>query len=136
MTDIPAERPPSRSDLTVLLRCRAVQLRNVVDQQLRDAPLRTLAVLALLAVIWVALYFLLSVIFRHLRTWDLVGIVADQHIFVHFFLVLAVMLAFSNAILTFGALYGREEAAHLLSTPVHPRQVVCLKWFEGLVLSS
>jgi ABC-2 type transport system permease protein len=136
MTDIPAERPPSRSDLPALLRCRVVQLRNVVDQQLRDAPLRTLAVLALLALIWVALYFLLSAIFRHLRTWDLVGIVADQHIFVHFFLVLAVMLAFSNAILTFGALYGRGEAAHLLSTPVHPRHVVCLKWFEGLVLSS
>ena len=60
MTDIPADRPRLRSSLGALLRCRATQLRNIVDQQLRDAPLRTLAVLVLLALIWVALYFLFT----------------------------------------------------------------------------
>jgi ABC-2 type transport system permease protein len=136
MADIPADRPRFRFDLAVLVRCRALQIRNAVDQQLREAPLRTLAVLVLLALIWVALYFLFTAIFRHLRTWDLVGMVADNYIYIHFFLVLGVMLAFSNAILTFGALYGRGEAGHLLAMPVRARHVVYLKWFEGVLLSS
>jgi ABC-2 type transport system permease protein len=112
------------------------QLRNVVDQQLRDAPVRSLAVLALLILIWAAMYFMLTAILRHVKTWGLVGIVADQHIFIHFFLVLAIMLSFSNAVLAFGSLFGRSEAGYLLSMPVGGRQVVCLKWLENMLLSS
>lgn len=131
-----AEAAARAAHLSVLVRWRAVQLRNVVDQQLRDRPLRTLAVLVLLGVIWVALYFLLDLVLRHVRGWGLVGLVADRHLYVHFFLVLAIMLAFSNGILTYGTLFGRNEAAHLLSTPLHAREVVCIKWIEGIVLSS
>ncbi len=122
--------------LATLLRCRALLLRNIVDEQLRDAPWRVLMMLGLLVLIWAALYLLLETIFRQIRHWGLISAVADQHVFVYFFLVLAVMLAFSNAILTFGALFGRDEAAHLLSLPVKPRYVVCVKWFEGMFLSS
>ena len=60
----------------------------------------------------------------------------EQQIFIHFFLVLAVMLAFSNAILAFGTLFGRREAAHLLCLPAPARQMVCVKWLEGMLLSS
>ncbi len=121
---------------SALARWRLVQLRNVTDQQLRDRPLRTLAVCGLLAFIWVALYFILDLFLRQVRGWGLVGLVADRHLFVHFFLVLAVMLAFSNGILTYSTLFGRTEAAHLLSTPLHAREVVCVKWLEGIALSS
>lgn len=124
------------SSLWVMVRGRLVQFRNVVDQQLREAPLRTLAVLGLLGVIWSALYFVLTLVLKHVRKWELVGIVADRYIYVHFFLVLAVMLAFSNGILTFSSLYGRREASYLLSMPVHARQVVFVKWLEGIFLSS
>ncbi|MFQ5807476.1 MAG: hypothetical protein ACE5I3_13595 [Phycisphaerae bacterium] len=124
------------ADLWLLARCRAAQLRNLVDQQLRDAPGRTFFVLVLLVGIWAALYLLLAQVLKHVHGWGLVGVVADQHLFVHFFLVLAVMLAFSNAILTFGSLYGREEAGFLLGTPLHAREVVFVKWLEGVVLSS
>ncbi len=123
-------------DLVVLGRYRGRQARNMLDQQLREAPVRTFAVILLLVVIWGALYFLLETIFYHVGRWGLVAVVANKHIFVHFFLVLAVMLAFSNAILAFGNLFGRDEAAHLLTLPAHPRQVLTLKWFEGMLLSS
>jgi len=123
-------------DVYLLMRCRFLQLRNALDQQLREAPWRTLAVLLLLALIWGALYLLLGVVLRHVRSWGLVAVIANQHIFVHFFLVLGIMLAFSNAILSFSALYGRNEAGLLLSTPASPHQVVTVKWLEGMFLSS
>ena len=116
--------------------CRAVQLRNTLDQQLRDAPGRTFLVLILLVAIWASLYLLLWQVLRHVHAWGLVGVVADQTLFVHFFLVLAVMLAFSNAILTFSTLYGRDEPAFLLAMPLHARSVVFVKWLESIVLSS
>jgi ABC-2 type transport system permease protein len=123
-------------DLWLLTRCRATQLRNLIDQQLRDAPGRTFFVLALLVAIWVTLYLVLWKVFQHVHSWGLVGVVADEHLFAHFFLVLAVMLAFSNAILTFSTLYGREEAGFLLGTPLRARDVVFVKWLEGILLSS
>ncbi|MBU0617112.1 MAG: hypothetical protein KKI02_05300 [Planctomycetes bacterium] len=136
MSDAAAGRSAFAADLWLLGRCRAAQLRNAVDQQLRHAPGRTFLVLALLVAIWAALYLLLARILEHVHGWGLVGVVADQHLFVHFFLVLAIMLAFSNAILTFGSLYGREEAGFLLAMPVRARQVVLVKWIEGVALSS
>lgn len=131
--------PVARSihaDAWILARARFLQLRNVIDQQLREAPLRTLAAIVVLVILWRALYLLLDLIFQQVRGWDLIGVVADQHLFVHFFLVLAVMLAFSNAILSFGALFGRDEATYLLALPVRARGVVWVKWVEGMTLSS
>lgn len=126
----------SRPTLSILIGTRLTQLRNIVDQALRETPWRILIILALLTLIWAALYWLLATILAQVERWELVAIVANQHIFVNFFLVLAVMLAFSNAILAFTSLYGRREAGHLLSMPVQPRQVVFVKWLEGMLLSS
>lgn len=94
------------------------------------------AIIVLLIVIWAALYWLLSLVLQKIDEWELVAVLANQHIFIHFFLVLAVMLAFSNAILAFGSLFGRREAGFLLALPVPARQTVCLKWVEGMLLSS
>ena len=126
----------SGAHVGTLAGCRAIQLRNALDQQLRDAPGRTFLVVVLLVAIWGALYLLLWQVLHHVHAWGLVGVVADQTLFVHFFLVLAVMLAFSNAILTFSTLYGRDEPAYLLAMPLHARSVVLVKWLEGIVLSS
>jgi ABC-2 type transport system permease protein len=119
-----------------LARYRLAQLRNLVDQQLTDAPGRTLVTLVLMLLIWAALYFLLTTILTAVQRWGVVSVVVLQYIFVHFFLVLAVMLAFSNAVLGFGSLFGRSEAGHLLSMPIDSVQVVAVKWLEGLFLSS
>lgn len=126
----------SLEDFRLMAGCRALQLRNLVDVQLRDSPWRTLAIIGLLIGIWAALYTLLDHVLGQVRNWGLVGLVADQHVFLHFFLVLAVMLAFSNGVLAFGALYGRDESSYLLAMPIHARAVVCVKWIESLFLSS
>jgi ABC-2 type transport system permease protein len=136
MSDSAATGRAPGTDLWLLARCRAAQVHNLVDQQLRDTPGRAFFVLLLLVAIWAALYLLLWQVLRHVHGWGLVGVVADQHLFVHFFVVLAVMLAFSNAILTFGSLYGRDEAGFLLGMPLHAREVVFVKWIEGIALSS
>ncbi|TWT44233.1 hypothetical protein RAS1_06430 [Phycisphaerae bacterium RAS1] len=125
-----------RSDFTVLVLSRLTQLRNAFDQLLREAPWRTFVVLALLSLIWAALYFLIAAVFRQVRAWDLVAIVANQQILMHFFLLLAVMLIFSDAILAFGSLYGQSEPTHLLAMPVNPRHAVCVKWIECMLMSS
>lgn len=135
MSDTPAPASAPRG-VRLIAATRLIQARNAIDQRLREAPWQTLAVLVLLGSIWTALYYLLDHVLRQIRAWGLVGIVADEHLFVHFFAVLAVMLAFSNAVLMFGNLYGRHEAAHLLSTPLRPRHVVTVKWVESMVLSS
>ncbi len=136
----PSEALPSRAlprvPFWILLRYRALQLRNAFDQQLREAPGRAFVVVLLLLLIWAALYVVLDTVLRQVGRYELIALVAKQKIFVHFFLVLAIMLAFSNAILAFGSLFGRDESGHLLSLPVSPRQVVCLKWLEGMALSS
>ncbi|RMF71233.1 MAG: hypothetical protein D6744_18305, partial [Planctomycetota bacterium] len=119
-----------------MARARWWQLRNLLDQQIREAPWRTLATAALLLLIWFALYLLLDYVLGRVRTMGLIGVVAHEYLFAHFFIVLAVMLAFSNGILSFGALYGRDEAAHLLCMPADAREIVTLKWVEGVLLSS
>ena len=86
----------------ILVRCRAAQVRNSLDQQLRETPVRAFVIVVLLLVIWAALYWLFALVLRQIGRWELEKVVANQHIFVHLFLVLAVMLAFSNAILAFG----------------------------------
>ncbi len=128
--------PKRPSAMATLLRCRALQARNALDQQLRDAPWRLLVIIILLFVIWAALYLLLDTILRQVNRWEWVSIVAHLQIFTHFFLVLAIMLAFSNAILAFSSLYGRSEAGHLLAMPASARQIICVKWLEGMLLSS
>jgi ABC-2 type transport system permease protein len=120
----------------VLLRYRGLQLRNTVDRQLQESPGRAFIVVVLLVLIWWALYAVLTQVLHQIGRYELVAFVAKKHIFIHFFLVLAVMLAFSNAILAFSSLFGRDEAAHLLTSPANPRQIVCLKWLEGMLLSS
>jgi len=120
----------------ILVRYRALQMRNAVDRQLREAPGRVFVVLLLLLFIWWGLYEVLTQVLRQIGRYELVALVAKQQIFVHFFLVLSVMLAFSNAILAFGSLFGRGEAAHLLGLPAPSRQVICVKWLEGMFLSS
>ena len=136
MLDTEARERHAESSLLILSRCRLWQVRNVIDQQLTEAPVRTFLVLGLLIIVWFALYVLLSGVLRHVHGWELVGVVADQHLFVHFFMILAVMLAFSNAILTFSNMYGREEAGHLLSMPLRAHDVATIKWLESLLLSS
>lgn len=138
MSELPLkpETPQFRPHARVLAAFRGMQLKHAIDQHLRDSPGQTFMVLVLLAFIWAALHQLLVFIFKHVQNWQLVAVVANQQIFVHFFLALAVMLAFSTGVLAFGALFGKSEPAHLLAMPASPQQIMFIKWVEGTFLSS
>ena len=70
----------------ILVRFRAVQLRNSLDQQLKNAPVRAFLVLALLVLIWVALYWVFETVLHQIDRYEMVALVARQQIFIHLFL--------------------------------------------------
>lgn len=143
MTDI---APVSRSDarpvvlprtgLLLLLRWRARIARNTFDQVLRREPLKIVGTVISVVLIWAGLYALLRATLVEVRSQVLEGIVATPLIFTFFFLALTGMLAFSGAILSYGGLFRRLESSYLLASPLHPRDVVIVKYIESLFLSS
>src|SRR5690606_35245251 len=74
--------------------------------------------------------------FVQVRRQVLEGIVATPLIFTFFFLALTGMLAFSNAILSYGSLFRRKESEYLLAAPFAPRDIVIVRYLESLALSS
>ena len=123
-------------NLWLLLHVKGIALRNTLQQSLRQRPLYLLGSVTSIALIWVGLYIMLYFIFREVRKHALEGIVATPLIFTFFFLAMTAMLAFSNAILCYGGLFKREESAYLLATPLPTRDLVILRYFESLVMSS
>jgi len=120
----------------LLLHVKLIALRNVLQQSIRHRPLHLLGSVASIALIWIGLYVMLYFTFREVRRHSLEGIVATPLIFTFFFLALTAMLAFSNAILCYGGLFKREESAYLLASPLPIRDLVILRYFESLALSS
>src|SRR5690606_10182761 len=53
-----------------------------------------------------------------------------------FFFSMTILLAFSTAILMYGALFGRDEPAFLLAAPNAPRHIVAVLYLESLFFSS
>src|SRR5262245_26685067 len=120
----------------LLLRVRMMALRNRLQQIKRDQPLKVMGTIGSIALIWLGLYFLLYSTFNLVRKSVLEGIVATPLIFTFFFLALTCMLAFSSAILSYGALFRRRESAYLLASPIHPRDLVIVNYIEALFLAS
>jgi ABC-2 type transport system permease protein len=125
-----------RNAVPLLLRLRLTVLRNQLRQALHQRPLRLIGSIASLLLIWVGLYVLLYETLRQVRRPVLEGIVATPLIFTFFFLAMTGMLAFSNAILSYGGLFRRPESAYLVASPLEPRDVVIVKYLESLLLSS
>ncbi|MHC4441239.1 MAG: putative ABC transporter permease subunit [Planctomycetota bacterium] len=135
LTDSPVLLHPP-AGLILLLGLRFQLLRNHFREIVYRRPLKLLGAVASIVLIWVGLYFFLVYTFRLVNQSVLEGIVAKPLIFTFFFLVLTMMLAFSSAILSYGGLFRRPESVYLLTTPLHPRDVVTVRYFESLVLSS
>jgi ABC-2 type transport system permease protein len=127
---------PRQGGAVWLLRLRLVLLRNTIEQAMSHRPLKLLGSAASIMLIWAGLYALLVETFEFVQRSVLEGIVATPVIFTFFFLALTGMLAFSNAILCYGALFRRPEIGYLLSGPVSPRDIVIVKYLESLALSS
>lgn len=124
------------SPLELLLRVRGQIVTNRVAQAVRDAPLRLVAAALLIGLIWVGLYRLFLLLFAQLSQTPLEATVAVPLVFNFFFVAMLALLTFSNAIIAYGALFGKSEAPYLLTLPIPPLDVVTFKYLECLVLSS
>lgn len=127
---------PTVAGLDLLYRIRAQAAANRLSQSIREAPLRIVAAVAMVLVIWFGLWWLFDVLFKQLSRTPLEATVAIPLIFNFFFASMLLLLAASNAIIAHGSLFGKTESAYLLTLPLSPRDVVTLKYTECLLLSS
>lgn len=122
--------------LGLLLRVKARSLANRVQQAVDEAPVRIATAVILVGVIWFGLYKLFSEVFAQLRRTPLEATIAIPMVFNFFFVAMLVLLTFSNAIIAYGALFGKDESAYLLTAPLSTTDVVTLKYCESLFMAS
>lgn len=122
--------------LGLLIRLKLRLLRNRLRQLTDQSPLQLLMVIVFVAVIWSGLYLIFDHVFVSLRRFEDEAIIAIPYVFHVFFLAMTLLLAFSTAVLVYGALFAREEPAFLLSAPNEPRNVVAIMYMESLFFSS
>ncbi|MBI4716666.1 MAG: hypothetical protein HY763_02595 [Planctomycetes bacterium] len=128
--------PVAPSLLGLLFRVKARTILNRLRLTVQEAPVRLTATVFLVAVIWVGLYGMFYLVFEQLRRTPLEATVAIPLVFNFFFAAMLVLLTFSNAVIAYGALFGKEEAAYLLAAPITPLDVVTLKYWETLIMAS
>jgi len=131
---ITAIAPGNRLGLLFRVRGRSVWNRALVA--VREAPVRLTTAFLLIGVVWLGLYGLFRFVFLQLEQTPLEAAVAIPMVFNFFFLAMLALLSFSNAIISYGSLFGRSESSYLLTLPVAPLDVVTLKYLESVVISS
>jgi len=131
--DAPNARRPL---LGLLLRVKIRSLYNRASKAADEAPIRLTVTVLLVSLIWFALYFMFKLVFDNLERTPLEATVALPLIFNFFFMAMLAMLTFSNAIIAYGAMFGKNESAYLLTSPLTPLDVVTLKYIESLVMAS
>ena len=125
-----------RPMIGLLLRVKARSIYNQVRHAATDAPLRLGTAVMLIVVIWLGLYGLFHMVLRQLERTPLEATIAIPLVFNFFFVAMLVMLMLSNAIIAYGALFGKQESDYLIASPLTTLDVVTLKYLEGLVLAS
>jgi len=124
------------SDLGLLARLRGRLLINGL-RALRHQSLLKVGVVAVAgAMFWMGIFAAALSGFRFMTTF-----LGDPELLVEtllslFFLLLATMLAFSNAIIAFGSLFRSEETEFLLACPLRPESVLGYRLAEALAFSS
>jgi len=122
--------------LGLLIRVRSRLAYNRATQAMDEAPFRLTAAVLLVGMIWIGLYGLFSMVFRQLSRTPLEATVAIPLVFNFFFMAMLALLAFSNAIISYGSFFARQEPAYLLTLPLSTLDVVSIKYLESLVLAS
>ena len=128
--------PAARPMIGLLLRVKARSIYNHARHAVAEAPLRAGTAVVLIALIWLLLYGIFLVVFRQLQRTPLEATIAIPLVFNFFFVAMLVMLTLSNAIIAYGALFGKQESDYLIASPLTTLDVVTLKYLEGLVLAS
>ena len=120
----------------LLLRLKLALLRNRIGQLVNQSPIKLLLVVVFMTTIWCSLYFVFDLVFRHLRKWEHQSSVAIPYVFHIFFVAMSFLLAFSTAVLIYGALFGRAEPSFLLAAPNRSRNVVAVMFLEAMFFAS
>ena len=121
--------------LGLLLRLKSTLLRNRVRQLINQSPLRLLLIILFVTAIWGALFTIFDNAFAFMRRFEQSAI-AVPYIFNIFFVAMTFLLAFSTAVLVYGALFSRAEPSFLMATPHSPRDIVIVMYLESLFYSS
>jgi len=123
--------------LGILFRTRLRASRNLLRDLRRESLVKVVVVTVLGVGLWLALFVLFNESFRFLnKNAYFVRDVLSQVILSLFFLMLLLMLVFSNALISFSNLFRSPETAFLFSLPVRHDQIYLYKLFESLVFSS
>ena len=129
-----ARRP---STLWTLVRYRLLGVRNQLANLHRESRLKIAVVTGVGLAFWIGLYFLFFLMFefldKHGGPWR---VSLSERVFSLFFMALMFMLMFSNAVISFGSLFEKEETAFLFSLPLRHDTIFLYKLIEGLVFSS
>jgi ABC-2 type transport system permease protein len=119
-----------------LFRLRMTVMRNRLGQLINQSPLKLLLVILFISIIWGSLYLVFDEAFRFMRRFEQSSAIAIPYVFHVFFVAMTALLAFSSAVLAYGALFSRKEPSFLLATPHSPRNVVAIMYIEALFFAS
>ncbi|MBI5358954.1 MAG: hypothetical protein HZA48_00045 [Planctomycetes bacterium] len=123
-------------NLTILKRLKQTELRHRWEQFASESWIKVFAITALAAICWMILYGLFYNGFKFIAKFpDMQNWLLD-HVFSLFFLALTVMLAFSNGIICYSALYRSSEVKFLISQPLKTENIFLYKLLESLAFSS
>ncbi len=113
-------------------------LRCLLQQAFSSSRLRTLVILTLSLIFWIAMYVMFHEGFRLL--WMTIQHEATRSQTVHaiynvFFLALLTMLTVSSAIVIYGGLFRGRETFFLLTIPVTSRRIVLHRFQETMLIT-
>lgn len=122
--------------LGVLLRLKLRILANRVGQLVNQSPLALIMAMVFIGTIWIALYSIFENVFVFLRRFEQPAVIAIPYVFHVFFVAMTLLLAFSTAVISYGALFSRDEPSFLLAMPHAPQNVVTIMYLEALFFAS
>ncbi|MCX7805373.1 MAG: hypothetical protein N3A38_09320 [Planctomycetota bacterium] len=125
------------SAVGAILKARLQELRNAIVLSGRESALKIVVVSVLGLSFWVGLFAMFNESFRFVRnyTGDFNRVLLE-HVMHLFFLTLAIMLVFSNAIISFATLFKAPETEFLASKPIRPDTLYACRAAESLAFSS
>ncbi len=120
----------------LLLRTKTRCVFNRCLEGVQASPIRIGSTVLFLVLIWLGLYGLFWSVFEYFERTPLEKAVAVPLVFNFFFVAMLFLLTFSNGIIAYTSLFGRNETSYLLASPIPPKDVVLVKYLETLLFSS
>jgi ABC-2 type transport system permease protein len=123
-------------DLRLLAQLRWRVMVNSLSDLRRQSLLKLLVVPAAGIAFWYGIFEVSRVGFTFMNDFIGGAEVLNETLLSLFFLLLGVMLVFSNCIIAFGSFFRSEETALLLASPIEAESVLFYKLLESITFSS